>query len=278
VIFDPRITPIRNDLSSKIYEGQVKRKKFSKGTIHTVIAPNSPLYNKKNSKLSTQLLYGETCKVFEVSKEWSWVQSLRDDYVGYAPSTHLKKIQFKPTHKVKSLRTFIYSKPNIKSKIISHISFNSIVQITKHENNFCKIKNLGWCPKKDLSLINESKFNIVELAKIFLNTPYYWGGKDSLGIDCSGLIQNIMQMKNIDFPRDTDMQEDFCAQEVKKTNLKPGDLVFWRGHVALMIDNKRIIHANAFHMKTCVEPLLVAEKRIYKTNGKVRKYGRIIFK
>ena len=273
---DKRINPIRNDLASKLYIGSVRRKKYVDGIIHTVISPNSPIYNKKNSQLSTQLLFGERCKVFYTLKGWSWVQSLRDDYVGYTPSKNLKKLAFTPSHKVKSLRTFIYSKPNIKSKILSYLSFNSLVKISSTKFGFCKIQNLGWCPKNDLSKISEKKFNIVNLARQFLNTPYYWGGRDSHGIDCSGLIQNIMQMKNINFPRDTDMQEDFCTRSILRKNLKAGDLVFWKGHVALMTEKNRIIHANAFHMKTQEEALVTAEKRIFKTNGKVRKYARII--
>ena len=274
--FDQRITPIRNDLASNLYIGSVRRKKYVEGIVHTVVSSHSPIYNKKNSQLSTQLLFGERCKVFETLKGWSWVQSLRDDYVGYTPSKNLKKLKLKPTHKVKSLRTFIYIKPNIKSKILSYLSFNSLVKISSTKYGFCKIQNLGWCPSSDLSKISEKKFNIVNLARQFLNTPYYWGGRDSYGIDCSGLIQNIMQMNNIDFPRDTDMQEDFCTRSLLRKNLKAGDLVFWKGHVALMTEKKKIIHANAHHMKTQEESLVTAEARIFKTNGKVRKYARII--
>ena len=274
--YDKRINPIRNDLASKSYIGIIRRKKYVDGMIHTVISNYSPIYNKKNSQLSTQLLYGERCKVFDTSKGWSWVQSLRDDYVGYTPTKNLKKLKFNPTHKVKSLRTFIYSKPNIKSKILSYLSFNSLVKILSTKSGFCKIPNLGWCPSNDLTIVTEKKFKIVELARQFLNTPYYWGGRDSQGIDCSGLIQNIMQMKNINFPRDTDMQEEFCTMSIPRKNLKAGDLVFWKGHVALMTEKNRIIHANTFHMKTQEEALVTAEKRIFKTNGKVRKYARII--
>ena len=136
--FDKRINPIRNDLASKSYIGIVSRKKYADGIIHTVMSTNSPIYNKKNSQLSTQLLFGERCKVFDTLKGWSWVQSLRDDYVGYTPSKNLKKLIFTPSHKVKSLRTFIYSKPNIKSKILSYLSFNSLVKISS--TNELKLK------------------------------------------------------------------------------------------------------------------------------------------
>ena len=127
--------------------------------------------------------------------------------------------------------------------MLTYIIIIFYFKISSTKSGFCKIQNLGWCPKNDLSKISEKKFNIVNLARQFLNTPYYWGGRDSHGIDCSGLIQNIMQMKNIDFPRDTDMQEDFCIRSILRKNLKAGDLVFWKGHVAYCLNKENLIHA-----------------------------------
>ena len=112
------------------------------------------------------------------------------------------------------------------------------------------------------------------LVKKFINTPYLWGGRNSIGIDCSGLIQNIFQINSKYFPRDTDLQEDFIKTEVVEKNLKKGDLIFWKGHVAMMIDNSNIIHANAFHMCTKIEPLKQAKARIKRTYGKITKMGR----
>ncbi len=274
--FDKRITVIRADLAADYFKGLIKRKKFVTGKKHTVISVYSSLYSLKNSKLSTQLLYGEECNVYESSNGWSWVQSLRDNYVGYTPTKNLKKINFRPTHKITSLRTFVYSSPNIKSDIINYLSFNSPVEVISTSGNFYKVKNLGWCPKKDLSLIKVVNLDRVKMAKQYLNTPYFWGGRDSMGVDCSGLIQNIIQINNTFFPRDTDMQELFVINEIKfQKNLKAGDLIFWHGHVAMMVDNKNIIHANAYHMKTCIESLNAAKKRISKTNGDIIKMGRI---
>ena len=276
MIFDTRITPIRRDLASTAYKAIVKRKKYVTAKLATVKSAFTPLYSNKGSKLSTQLLYGEECDVYETKNGWSWIQSRRDNYVGYTPTINLTRKIYKPNSKVISLRTVIYTKPDIKSVTKGYLSFNSLVEVIKIKGKYSLIKNLGWCPSLDLVKIKSSKFNHIDLSKQYLDTPYLWGGRDSMGIDCSGLVQNLHQINNRPFPRDTDMQEIFVTNEVKyEKDLKAGDLVFWKGHVAMMIDNSNIIHANAFHMKTAIEPLSTAKKRILKSNGKIKKLGRL---
>ena len=271
MIFDTRITPIRRDLASTAYKAIVKRKKYVTAKLATVKSTFTPLYSNKGSKLSTQLLYGEECDVFETKNGWSWIQSRRDNYVGYTPTINLTRKIYKPNSKVISLRTVIYTEPDIKSVTKGYLSFNSLVEVIKIKGKYSLIKNLGWCPSLDLVKIKSSKFNHIDLSKQYLDTPYLWGGRDSMGIDCSGLIQNLHQINNRPFPRDTDMQEIFVTNEVKyEKDLKAGDLVFWKGHVAMMIDNSNIIHANAFHMKTVIEPLKNIINRVEKETPLVK--------
>ncbi len=276
MIFDKRIIPIRNDVASSEYKGFLTKRKFVKGKTYYVKKNFSNLFSRDKKNIISQLLYGEAVTVYEVKNGYAWLQSLRDDYVGYTEACNLQTKKINPTHKIIALCSIIYKTPNIKSIPITELSFNSLVEITGEikNKNFYKIKNLGWCHQKDLTNLKVENLDRVELAKKFLNTPYLWGGRNSMGIDCSGLIQNIFQINNRYFPRDSDMQEEFITTEIKEKNLKKGDLIFWKGHVAMMIDNRNIIHANAFHMRTEIEPLRTAKARIKKNYGKIIKIGR----
>ncbi len=274
--FDQRICPIRKGLASADYYGLIKNCKFVKGSIYTVHSTYSPLYfEKKQKNLTSQLLFGEYFRVFDVNDGVAWGQSLRDNYVGYTSIQNLRKRKIISNYKVQSLRTFIYGGPSIKVDPLNYLSFNSLVNVTKKKRNFSFIPSVGWCISKDLSKINNIKFSLYDISLQYLQTPYLWGGRDSMGLDCSGLIQNLYQMIGINLPRDTDLQAAYFSKYVDESKIKLGDLIFWRGHVAMVLDKKNIIHANAYHMKTQIEPLKSAKKRIDKDYGNILKICRL---
>ena len=174
MIFDKRITPIRNDIAASEYKGFLKNRKFIKGKIYYVKSNFSNLLSSNKKQLISQLLYGEPVKVFEIKKGYAWLQSMRDDYVGYTPVNNLQVTKTVPSHKIISLRCLVYKLPSIKSIPVSELSFNSLIEITGKMKNkyFYKIKNLGWCHKQDITKLNTSNLDIVMLAKKYLHTPY----------------------------------------------------------------------------------------------------------
>tara|TARA_Y200000002_G_C22528989_1_gene598909 strand:- start:404 stop:892 length:489 start_codon:yes stop_codon:yes gene_type:complete len=159
---------------------------------------------------------------------------------------------------------------------LNYLSFNSLVKISKRKSNFSYIPSLGWSISNNLTQLNNNTLDLYDMAIQYLQTPYLWGGRDSMGIDCSGLVQNLFQSIGINLPRDTDLQEEYFSNNIQESKLKIGDLIFWKGHVAMALDNKNIIHANAFHMKTQIESLKNAKKRINKEYGEISKICRII--
>lgn len=225
--FDKRINPIRKGLASSDYYGLIKNCKFVKGSIYTVHTTYSPLYSEKKQKnLTSQLLFGEYFKVFDIDDGVAWGQSVRDNYVGYTSIQNLKRRKIISNYKVKSLRTFIYGSPSIKVDPLNYLSFNSLVNVTKKKNNFSFIPSVGWCVSKDLSQIKNTNFSLYDISLQYLQTPYLWGGRDSMGLDCSGLIQNLYQMIGINLPRDTDLQAEYFSKYVDESKLKLGDLIF----------------------------------------------------
>ncbi len=270
--FDRRITPFRADLADEKLRGKVEAERFITGTVKRVVAPFAPLHRhpSREAPVDTQAIFGEGVTVYDEHEGWAWVQLHDDGYVGYLPNVVLGEPGPQATHKVAAIRTFIYPGPNLKLPHIDLLTMNSKVAIIGTQGEYAQMADGGWLYAAHLSGIDVRETDYVSVAERFLHTPYLWGGKTSLGIDCSGLAQTVLLAAGIKAPRDSDMQEQQlgAAIEVKPdlSGLTRGDLVFWKGHVGLMMDETNFIHATGHSMTVMIEPIAVAEERIRRTS------------
>ncbi len=230
------------------------------GQDRPVVAGTAPLREKPDhsaakGRAESELLFGEVFTVYEEKDGWCWGQNKTDGYVGYVPSICLGRTEVKPaTHIVAALKTHVYAEPSLKSPILDTLSLgSSLTSANKEENGFLKIEPEGWIYAKHAADKNLRLPDFVETAKMFLNTPYVWGGRSAEGIDCSGLVQIALALAGVKAPRDTDLQEAALGQPVDAP--KRGDIVFFPGHVGIMEDDQNLVHANAHHMKVVSEPL-----------------------
>ncbi len=225
------------------------------------------------SKISSQLLYGEKFKVLGKKKKILKIKTDYDNYIGYIKLSKFTK-DFKETNKVSALKSRIYTSPNNlkKSKTKKFLPFASKIQIIKKKNNFVMFEKNKWLIKKDINPINQKNKNVLKILKLFLNCKYKWGGKTFNGIDCSALIQLIYKFNNKFFPRDTVDQIKFKKGTKKKIKFRLGDIIYWKGHVAICISSKKLIHAYGPRKKVLVMEINKAIKLIKKTaNLEVKK-------
>ena len=261
---DPRLILARSDLADCRLEGLVRAARFAPVQAMRCIVPCAAIRTAADdgSELQDQLLFGEAFDVLDFKDGWSWGQAVRDGYVGYVRTGDLALRLETPTHRVRMLRTFGYVRPDLKAPAGGGYSLNTLVRAGRSENGFIEAGEAGWIYEAHLAPIGEFETDPVAVAGRFLGAPYLWGGRDSLGLDCSGLIQQAFYACGLACPRDTDQQMATFSEPAPLSELGRGDLVFWRGHVGIMVDAERLLHANAFHMAVALEPLATAVPRI----------------
>ena len=265
VALDPRIHPFRPEIAAKYLQGRVEAARFVDGKRYAVIEPVADLRRAPSHEaaLASQALFGEQVMVYDVTEEgWAWGQLESDGYVGWLSANALGPPGPAPTHKVNVPRTFAFPRPDIKAPPLAGLPMGARLAVVHQDERFA-VTAAGWhVPLAHLEPIRATHADFVAIAERFLETPYLWGGKTSLGIDCSGLVQVALQAAGLSCPRDSDMQELVLGAAASLTELRRGDLLFWHGHVAIARSTDEITHANAYHMRVAIEPVEDAVRRI----------------
>jgi cell wall-associated NlpC family hydrolase len=273
---DPRLTLALRaedghafDLADVALEGRVAAERYVAPEPMQVVAPACGLRRAPDAAAEQmdQLLFGERFDALTARDGFVYGQARRDGYVGWAPGEALSPVGPTPTHWVKALRTYVFPQASIKTPPRLCLSTNALVTVETVEGRFAKLADGGWVPAGHLAALGEVERDPAAVALRYQGAPYLWGGRDSVGLDCSGLVQQALYACGLFAPRDSDMQATLGAAIEGVDHLTRNNLVFWRGHVGLMLDAETLIHANAYHMAVAVEPLAEAVRRVAAAGG-----------
>lgn len=281
---NPRLNAFRDDLADVRLQGAVKAARFVAGEPAWVAVPVADIRRRPDvsAGLDTQLLLGQQIMVFDRANGWAWVQGKDDGYVGYVEENSLIPVGIKPTHVVTAPRSFVYPGSDLRFPMVRALSMGSLVtvvgEVETRGTRYLTLADGSAMIAKHLSRIDEKAADYVAVAEEFLNTPYLWGGTSGFGIDCSGLVQLSMRMAGRNVLRDTNMQEESLGQPLDAgsdfENVRRGDLVFWKGHVAIMTSATDMIHANGHTMLVSREGLKDAIERIGYLYGQPTSFRR----
>jgi cell wall-associated NlpC family hydrolase len=276
---EPRLNAFRPDLADARLEGRVASDRFVEAARRRVVAFSAPLKRepRPDAPFDSEVLHGEVFRVFEDTDEgWSWGQLETDSYVGFVPSDALGALTPEPTHRVTALRTFVYPGPDRKLPALGALSIGCRVAISGETTTRDKVYGTlgnaaGAVIAGHLAPIDDPvEGDFVAVAERFLETPYLWAGRTSIGLDCSALVQLSLAASGRPCPRDADLQEEMLGDAVAggvAGELARGDLVFWQGHVGILVDGANMLHASGYHMKVVTEPLAEAIERIAAAHG-----------
>jgi cell wall-associated NlpC family hydrolase len=278
---DPRLTPARPDLAAKYLEGKIAAARFVAGEEFEISDAIASLRSAPSSDAEqlTQALKGERVTIYDRNGEgWAWGQLNSDGYVGWLPDRALARPAAAPTHKITSLRTFAFPGPSIKLPPLQALAMGAKVTVLRDDGAFAVTREGWYLPLPHVGSLEHYERDFVSVAERFAGTPYLWGGKSSLGIDCSGLVQVALSAAGTGCPRDADMQQDGLGKALdaaESNRLARGDLIFWNGHVAIVRDADTIVHANAHHMATRIENTRAAVARIKAAGSEVMAIKRL---
>ena len=266
---DRRLHAFRPDLADAALQGQVEADRFSTGQAAVVCVAAADLRTAPDPSqgIDTQLLFGEAVTCFEVRDGWAWVKNERDGYVGYLPADALDVPLGEPTHQVSALRTFVYPESHMKGPVRLALSMTSLVRVVGREGTFSEIAAGGWIYSDHLAALDDVEADHVKTALRFVGMPYRWGGKESVGLDCSALVQMALHRAGLPCPRDSDQQADALGYATPEDALQRGDLLYMPGHVAIALEEGTVLHATEQDMRVRVEPLADLLARVDAEHG-----------
>lgn len=256
--FDRRLTPARADLAAAYLKGRVTADRYVEGEVREVKEGVADLRRepRPDAAVDTQALYGERVTVYDEEEGWAWAQLAGDGYVGWIAANVLWGELSAATHRVAVARTFIYPAASIKAPPLLALPLSAEVSIVDERGPFLVTRDRGFIWRPHLAPLDAPAEDFVAVAESLIGAPYLWGGKSSIGVDCSGLVQIALAAAGRQAPRDSDMQEAQLGAPVEiGAPLQRGDLVFWKGHVGIMRDPATLLHANGTHMLVSSEPL-----------------------
>lgn len=265
IVGDKRTTPIRGDLADMKLAGKLFAPHYAIPLKRSVVSATSAIREFPDAKSTgaSELIFGETFAVLDVAGDWAWGYGVHDDYLGYVRLGSLGELSA-PTHVVIASGTLLYDKANIRSAVIKRLPMGARLECPNESEcgNFMLCGD-AFVPKRHVAEIGKVSDSAVDLAERLVGTPYLWGGRSGDAIDCSGLVQMTHGLTGKPLPRDTDMQEaaQLGSAVSDVASLQRGDIVYFPGHVGIMVDGENIIHANTHHMAVEIEPLTVVAGR-----------------
>jgi len=270
---DKRVTPARPDLAAAHLKGVVDAPRFADGEKFSIAVGRASLRVRPSDDAAqdSELLFGEVFTVYDRGQGWAWGQAANDLYVGYVKENALAT-PFATQAKVSALLAPVFPLADLKTPVRDLLPMNAAVPVLERSGDYVQIGDGRYLHQCHLATAEK---DFVTVAEHFLGAPYVWGGKTYAGLDCSGLIQTALQAVGKAAPRDTDMMEKALGDVASLSDLRRGDLVFWKGHMGVMLDETRLLHANAFHMAVTIEPLAEAVARIEKIAGPVTSIKRL---
>lgn len=278
---DPRLHPYRDDLAGAELGGRVEAPRFVEARPARVAAGTADQRRApaRDAMLVNQLFHGDEIAVYETEDGWAWVQNRTDGYMGYLAAEQIgdalqaadRSADHSADHWVKVPRSFVFPEPDEKAPPLDALPMTARVRVLAAGARYSEIAwgaVSAWVPARHLAPAGESLEDFVATALAFVGVPYLWGGRTSLGLDCSGLVQVVLAAAGIACPRDSDLQaRSLGTARPLDEPPRRGDLLYMPGHVVIALDSWRVLHPNAHEMLTSIEPLEDLVARVEETYG-----------